>query len=108
MLFATLMQARWPVRVAHDLHGLVAGTWASTLLVGCYGLAALLSIAPPRNRRARVLAVARHANARRQVTRVASWIGTKDCGSVRTGFRVPIHPGTIGKAPGLAAATTAT
>ena len=90
------MQARWPVRVAHDLHGLVAGTWASTLLVGCYGLAALLSIAPPRNRTARVLAVARHANARRQVARVASWIGTKDCGSVRTGLKTLLRLAGVG------------
>ena len=96
VLFATLMHARWPVRVAHDLHGMVAGTWASTLLVGCYGLAALLSIAPPRNRRARVVAVARHANARRQVARVASWIGTDDCGSVRTGLKTLVRLAGLG------------
>jgi hypothetical protein len=91
VLFATLMHARWPVRVAHDIHGLVAGTWTSALLVGCYGLAALLSIAPARNRGARVLAVARHANARRQVARVASWIGADDCGSVRTGLKTLVR-----------------
>jgi hypothetical protein len=96
VLFATLMQARWPVRVAHDLHGLVAGTWASTLLVGCYGVAALLSIAPARNRTARVLAVARHANARRQVARVASWIGADDCGSVRTGLKTLVRLAGMG------------
>ena len=90
------MHARWPVRLAHDLHGLVAGTWKSTLLVGCYGLAALLSIAPARNRKARVLAVARHANARRQVARVASWIGADDCGSVRTGLKTLLRLAGIG------------
>lgn len=90
------MHARWPVRVAHDLHGYVAGTWKSTLLVGCYGLAALLSIAPARNPRARVLAVARHANARRQVARVAAWLGNDDCASVRTGLATLIRLGGIG------------
>jgi len=66
------------------------------LLVGGYGLAALLSIAPARNRNARVLAVARHANARRQVARVASWIGADDCGSVRTGLKTLIRLAGIG------------
>jgi hypothetical protein len=85
-LFANLMHARWPVRLADRLHRGVAGTWAAALLVACYGLAALVSIAPARNRRARVLAVARHANARRQVARVATWVGADDCGTVRTGL----------------------
>jgi hypothetical protein len=96
VLFATLMQARWPVRVAHDLHSLVAGTWKSALLVGGYGLAALLSIAPARNQQARVLAVARHANARRQVARVTSWVGAEDCGSVRTGLKTLARLAGIG------------
>jgi hypothetical protein len=96
VLFATLMHARWPVRVAHDVHGSMAGTWASALLVGCYGMAALLSIAPARNRTARVLAVARHANARRQVVRVASWIGNEDCASVRTGLKTLVRLAGVG------------
>jgi hypothetical protein len=96
VLFASLMDARWPVRFAHDLHGIVAGTWISTLLVGCYGLAALLSIAPARNHRARVLAVARHANARRQVARVTSWIGEDECGTVRTGFKTLVRLAGVG------------
>jgi hypothetical protein len=90
------MLARWPVRLAHDLHGVVAGTWASTLLVSGYGLAALLSIAPARNPRARVLAVARHANARRQVARVTSWIGEEQCGTVRTGLKTMVRLAGIG------------
>ena len=96
VLFASLMHARWPVRFAHDLHGLVAGTWKSALLVGCYGLAALLSIAPARNGRARVIAVARHANARRQVARVSSWIGADDCGTVRTGLKTLVRLAGVG------------
>lgn len=90
------MHARWPVRVAHDLHSFVAGTWKSALLVAGYGLAALLSIAPARNRHARVLAVARHANARRQVARVTGWIGADECGSVRTGLKTLVRLSGIG------------
>jgi hypothetical protein len=74
----------------------VAGTWKSALLVGSYGLAALLSIAPARNHRARVLAVARHANARRQVERVTTWIGKDDCGSVRTGLKTLVRLAGLG------------
>jgi hypothetical protein len=73
------------------MHQRIAGTWAGAVLVSSYGLAALLSIAPARNRHARVVAVARHANARRQVARVASWIGSSDCGSVRTGLKTLVR-----------------
>ncbi len=96
VLFANLMHARWPVRFAHGLHGVVAGTWAATLLVAGYGVAALLSIGPARNQRARVLAVARHANARRQIVRVSSWVGPEDCGSVRTGLKTLVRLAGLG------------
>ena len=96
VLFANLMHARWPVRVAHGLHQRIAGTWASTLLVSSYGLAALLSIAPARNQHARVVAVARHANARRQVARVTSWIGSAECGTVRTGLKTLVRLAGLG------------
>ena len=96
VLFANLMHARWPVRVANALHHRVAGTWASTLLVSSYGLAALLSIAPARNQQARLVAVARHANARRQVARVTSWIGSEECGSVRTGLKTLVRLAGLG------------
>jgi len=43
-----------------------------------------------------VLAVARHANARRQVARVASWIGADDCGSVRTGLKTLVRLAGVG------------
>jgi hypothetical protein len=90
------MHARWPVRVAHGLHQRLAGTWAAGVLVSSYGLAALLSIAPARNHQARVLAVARHANARRQVARVTSWVGAADCGSVRTGLKTLVRLAGLG------------
>jgi hypothetical protein len=96
VLFANLMHARWPVRFAHGLHGVVAGTWAAVLLVACYGVAALLSIAPARNQHARLLAVARHANARRQIARVTSWVGAEECGSVRTGLKTLVRLAGLG------------
>src|SRR5262245_44601289 len=68
-LFASLLQSNLRVRIVYGLHDRLGGTWASTLLVSCYGLASFLSIEPSRNRSARVLVVARHANARHQVNR---------------------------------------
>jgi hypothetical protein len=94
-LFANLMQAHLWVRVALRLHGYVRGTGASAFLIGSYGLLAFLSVAPPRNRGARVLAIAKHENARRQVERVASWIGPADFGLVRMGLKARLGPSAL-------------
>jgi hypothetical protein len=83
-LFANLMQARPLVRLVFGLHERIEGTIASAWLIAGYGLATLLRIVPPR-RPARVLTVARHANARRQVARIASWVGAGDCAAIDTG-----------------------
>lgn len=83
-LFANLKESRLPVRLACALHARLRTLSASALLVAGYGLASFLSIAPPRNRRARILAVAGHANARRQVARVVSWLGPEHCDQVRS------------------------
>jgi hypothetical protein len=98
-LFANLKQSSLPVRFVYGLHERLGSTPLSGLLVSLYGLAFFLLIAPPRNRDARVLTVARHANARRQITRVASWIGAGECGAVdvRAGallgrYAVPARP----------------
>jgi hypothetical protein len=80
------VQAHWPVRLAFRVHERIAGSWASVLLLSCYGFGAYLRIARPRDRRARVLMVATHVNAREHVTRVARWIGPSHCAWVRTGF----------------------
>jgi hypothetical protein len=85
-LFANLMQSHRLVRLTYGLHERIRGTWGATLLVGCFGVASFLTIAPSRNRRTRVLAVAQHENARRQVGRVFSWIGAEDCDLLRTGL----------------------
>ena len=86
VLFHNLMQAHWPVRLAYRLHERVAATSAAALLVAGYGAAVFLRISPPRHTGVRVLAVARHENARRQVARVASWVGISECGWIGTGL----------------------
>ena len=94
-LFATVMHSNRSVRLAYGLHEWLGGTWLSALLVSSYGLATFLSIAPSRRRGARVLVVARHANARRQVARVASWIGPDECGWVRTEVKALFSPSVL-------------
>jgi hypothetical protein len=84
-LFAKLVQARWPVRLAFRAHEQIAGSWASALLISCYGFAAFLRVARPRRRDARVLMLATHVNARQHVDRIAGCIGAADCAWVRTG-----------------------
>ncbi|MBM3817732.1 MAG: hypothetical protein FJW14_01765 [Acidimicrobiia bacterium] len=81
-LFANLRQSSLPVRIVHNVHERLGRTALSGLLVSLYGLAFFLFIAPPRRRGAQLLTVARHANARRQVARVAAWAGADQCGAV--------------------------
>ena len=95
VLFANLRDSHVLVRLAFELHERLRGGWASALLVSCYGLAAFAGIDPPQ-RGARVLLVARHANARRQVSRVGSWIGIDDCAWVRA--RLVAWSGVLGAA----------
>jgi hypothetical protein len=83
-LFAHVVQSHATVRLVYRLHQRLAGTRAAALLVSCYGLAALLRIARIGEPGARVLVVAGHENARREVGRVMSWIGVSQCGWVRT------------------------
>lgn len=85
VLFSNLMQARPEVRLAFRLHERIKGTRASALLVSLYGLAYFLRISPPHADRARVIAVAKHVNARRQVARVAAWLGPDICAHVQSG-----------------------
>ena len=84
-LFAHVVRSHRTVRAVYRLHQRLAGTGASALLVSCYGLAAFLRITPPRRQGARVLAVAGHENAQREVGRVMAWIGPGDCEWIRTG-----------------------
>lgn len=97
------MRSRRSVRLVYRLHERLRGGWAAALLVSCYGLAAFLTIAPPRNRRARIVALAGHENARDQVTRIIGWIGTADCDWVRADARALVNPwGLAAKAARLA------
>lgn len=91
-LFAKLVQSRLPVRLVYRLHESLAGTRAAGLLVACYGLVSFLRVAPAANRRARVLALATHANARHHVERIIGWIGPSACGWLRTGVRALCTP----------------
>ena len=91
-LFAKLVQSRLPVRMVYRLHEVLAGTRAAGLLVACFGLVSFLRVAPSPNRQARVLALATHANARRQVERIIGWIGPPACGWLRTGVRALCTP----------------
>jgi hypothetical protein len=83
VLFTNLMQARRSVRLAYRVHARLAGTWASAVLVSGYGLVYYLRISRPAVRDARIVAVAKHANARRQIDRVCSWVGHEHCGRIR-------------------------
>jgi hypothetical protein len=91
-LFANLTQSSLPARLVYGLHERLASPSLSALLVSGYGAAFFLTIAPDRNRRAPILIVARHANARRQVHRVASWVGRERCGWVNTGMKGLLGP----------------
>jgi hypothetical protein len=84
-LFAKLVESRPFPRLVFRLHEGIRGTWASALLLSGYGLGSFLTVAPARNGSARVLAFARHANARRQVSLVGSWLGKGEWGAVRSG-----------------------
>jgi hypothetical protein len=98
-LFAHLVRSHLHVRLVYRLYERLGGGRASALLVSCYGAAALLSIGRPDNPRARVLVVARHANARREAARVANLVGRDECGWIRTG--VPALSGPSGVARSL-------
>jgi hypothetical protein len=83
-LFANLRQSSLPARLVYRLHQRLANPSLAALLSSCYGGIFFLTIAHDRHSGARILTVARHANARRQVGRVASWIGPDRCGWVNT------------------------
>ena len=89
------MEAQPFVRLVYGLHQRLRGTWASAALVSCYGVVALLTIAPACNRLARVLVVAKHENARRQVARIVSFLGAAECGWVRTGKKALVSGSSL-------------
>jgi hypothetical protein len=91
-LFGNLMRSRRAVRLVYGLHERLRRGRAAALLVSGYGLAAFLRVAPPRNRRAQVVALAGHENAHYQVARIVSWIGAGDCDWVRAGLRALVRP----------------
>jgi hypothetical protein len=85
-LFANLKQTHRSVQLVYAVHELLGRTRASALLVSLYGLAFFVRIAPPKSPTARILTVAKHANARRHVARVVSWVGASECAPIRMTF----------------------
>ena len=83
-LFTNLKETHLAVRVVYAVHEMLARTPAAGLLVSLYGLADFLRIVPPAAPGARILSVARHANAKRHVARVASWLEPGACAPVST------------------------
>ena len=100
-LFGNLMRSRRSVRFVYGLHERLGRGWAAALLVSGYGLAAFLAIGPPRNRRARIVAVAGHENARHQAARIMSVVGAAECDWVRSGTRALARPAGLADAARL-------
>jgi hypothetical protein len=92
-LFANLKESHLLVRLVFSVHERLRNTAASALLVSSYGLGVFLTMTGPRHARASLLAVARHANARRQVARIASWVGPDACEELHT--RIQALPGRV-------------
>ena len=94
-LFANLMRSHPVVRLVYRLHERLGRGWAAALLVSCYGLGAWIRVGPPRNRRARVVVLAVHENARYQAARVVTWIGPDACDWMRPGARALLRPAAM-------------
>lgn len=92
-LFDNLKESHLLVRLVFSLHEKLRDTRASPLLVSAYGFGVFLTVAAPRSRCAPLLAVARHVNARRQITRLIGWLGPGECEKVDT--RVAALPGRV-------------
>ena len=78
-LFANLKESHVLVRLVFAVHEGLRNTAASALLVSTYGLGVFLTVTGPRHRSASLLSVARHANARRQIARMADWLEPGEC-----------------------------
>jgi hypothetical protein len=92
-LFANLKESHLLVRLVFAFHEGLRNTAASALLVSTYGLGVFLTVTGPRHRRASLLSVARHANARRQVDRIGALLGPGECEPVNT--RLAALPGRV-------------
>jgi len=94
-LFANLKESHLRVRLVFAVHEAVKNTAASALLISAYGLGVFVTITAPRRRRASLLSVARHVNARRQVARIAAWLEPGDCEQLNT--RIAALPGRVAR-----------
>jgi hypothetical protein len=79
----------------HSLHRRLGRTWASSLLISCYGLKSFLTMAAPANRRARIVTLAVHANARQQIERLGAWLGPGETGRMRVDAMRLLRPSAL-------------
>ena len=104
VLFADLRRTSLAVRLVHGLHGRLGRNWASSMLVSGYGLLSYLETRDP-SKDARLLLVAVHANAWKQLARVGSWFGPGAVARLRIGTKALLHPSAFVRGLGLLAAT---
>lgn len=95
-LFATLTRSRASAGAARRVHAWLGTSWLSTAFVSLYGLRAFLSVHAPR-REPFLLTIAVHANAARQVDRVAGWFPDRDCARVASGSRGVARPAIVAR-----------
>jgi hypothetical protein len=96
-LFAGLSETSRSVRAVCWAHERLDKNLASSLLISAYGLKSWLMMASGSRRRPTVAAVAVHANARRQVQRVAAAFGTDQVDQMRTGPSALVDPSWIAR-----------
>jgi hypothetical protein len=99
-LFANLRESHASVRLVCALHERLRNTAVAAVLVTGYGVATFLAIAVREQGDARFLCVARHANARRQVSRVVAWLDAGQCAHVDVSIAsVPLRAAQRARAP---------
>jgi hypothetical protein len=84
-LFARVARARPSVGLLVWVHAWLSSTRLAAWLVSVYGLAAYVRVAIDGPTAPRVVGVAGHDNARRQVARLLAWIGSGDSAWMGTG-----------------------
>lgn len=85
-LFAAFLRSSRTARLARRIHGALGSSWLSTALASTYGLRALMARAEPATVRPMLALVAVHANATREVERIASWFEGEHVVRVRFGW----------------------
>lgn len=95
VMFSHYAAGKPGVRLVLFAHRLLGRSWLATLMIAAYGLKAFLTLGPP-NRPSDLLALARFANARRELESVVSSVGTEHVSWARFGKRLLFSPGSYG------------